>query len=202
MVVSPYTLPPLPYAYDALEPYLGARTLELHHDTHHAGYVRGANEAVSNLVEARRTGSTSMAGEYAAKLAFHASGHVLHTLYWENMAPDGGGAPQGRVGGMIRRQFGSYDAFVKQFKAIGTSVEGSGWGVLAYEPRGGLLVIAPVKNHENVVVMGMEPLLVVDVWEHAYYLDYQSDRGKYFDVWMEHLVSWPAVDQRLAAVVR
>ncbi len=201
VVVAPYDLPPLPYAYDALEPYLAARTLRLHHDTHHAGYVRGANEAMSKLADARRTGETARAGDDAAALAFNASGHVLHTLYWQNMAPSGGGTPAGRIGGMIRRQFGSYDAFVMQFKAISTSVNGSGWGVLAYEAMSDLLVITPVKNHENVVVMGMAPLLVVDVWEHAYYLDYQPRRGDYIDAFIEHLISWPAVEQRLAAVV-
>ncbi|MFW6154919.1 MAG: superoxide dismutase [Planctomycetota bacterium] len=196
---APYTLPPLPYGYDALEPYLGARTLKLHHDTHHAGYVRGANAALSKLAEARRRGDTAMAGEYAARLAFHGSGHVLHTLYWRSMAPGGGGTPSGRIGVVIGRQFGSYDAFAGQFKAISTSVQGSGWGVLAWEPLGERLVIMPVKNHENVVVMGMTPLMVVDVWEHAYYLKYQSGRADYVEAFVDHLIDWPAVDRRLVA---
>jgi len=156
---GPYRLPPLPYAYDALAPYIDARTLRLHHDKHHAGYVKGLNAALGKLAAARAAGDVSMAKYWAGDVAFNASGDVLHSLYWENMSPQGGGAPAGPIGEMIRAQYGSVGAFTDEFVAVSVSVPGSGWGVLAYEPMGPSLLISGVQKHENVDVSGSRPVL-------------------------------------------
>jgi len=194
-----YSLPPLPYSRDALEPYIDAQTVELHHDTHHAGYVRGLNAALGKLNAARAEGDVSMARYWARDVAFNGSGHILHSLYWANMAPGGGGEPSGAVAEMIEAQFGSFEAFSKVFSAVSGAVDGSGWGVLAYEPVGRALVVTGVEKHENVDVIGSTPLLVLDVWEHAYYLKYQNRRSEYVAAFMKHLTHWETVNRRLAA---
>jgi len=196
--IKPYTLGPLPYGYGALAPHIDQRTLRLHHDKHHAGYVKGLNAALDKIAAAARTSDTASVKYWARDAAFHGSGHVLHTLYWANMAPGGGGRPGGRVEKMIARQYGCYDAFASIFAATTRSVPGSGWGVLSLEPAGGRLVVTGVEKHENVDIIGAVPLLVCDVWEHAYYLKYQNRRGDYVDAFMEHLVNWDAVNRRLA----
>lgn len=199
-VPGAYTLPPLPYAYDALEPYIDARTLRLHHDKHHAGYVKGLNAAIGKLNGAQTSGDVAMAKYWARDLAFHGSGHILHSLYWANMTAQAG-PPAGPVAEMITSQFGSVESFTKVFAAISASVPGSGWGVLAYEPVGRTLVITGIEKHENVDVAGSAPLLVLDVWEHAYYLQYQNRRSEYVAAFVKHLICWDAVNRRLAAAL-
>ncbi len=200
--VAPYVLPPLPYAYDALAPYIDARTLRLHHDAHHAGYVKGLNAAIDKMAAAERSDDVSMVKYWAGDIAFNGAGDMLHTLYWANMTPGGGGAPNGPVAEMIKASFQSPGAFAKVFAAVSISVPGSGWGVLAYEPLGRRLLVTGVQKHENVDIPGAVPLLVLDVWEHAYYLQYQNRRGEYVKAFMEHLVDWKTVNRRLEAVVR
>jgi len=198
-----YSLPPLPYAYGDLEPYIDAATLGLHHDQHHAGYVRNANAAVVELAEIRRKGggAVSRVREATDKLSFNLSGHLLHSIYWTNMTREGGGdpAPETEISKMINRDFGSIDAFRGQFQAAAQQVQGAGWGVLAYEPLARRLLIVQAEKHQNSAVWRAVPLLVLDVWEHAYYLFYQNKRSSYIKAFM-NVVNWLDVDRRLRAV--
>ncbi|HQB45189.1 MAG TPA: superoxide dismutase, partial [Polyangiaceae bacterium] len=193
-----YTLPPLSYAYDALEPHIDAQTLRLHHDMHHAGYVKGANAALANLEQARKSGDYNLVDLYSKKLAFHLSGHLLHSLFWENMAPVGkGGEPSKPLDAAIRAAFGSLEAMKAQMSAVAVSVEGSGWAVLGYHPIDQQLSLLQCENHEKKAVWGTIPLLVVDVWEHAYYLKYQNKRADFVAAWW-NLVHWNDVSARYA----
>lgn len=187
-------LPPLPYAYDALEPFIDKQTLMIHHDRHHAGYVRKLNVAVSKLAEARESGEFSLIKHWSRELAFNGSGHVLHTLYWSNMSLKGGD-PDGALLDNINKSFGSIEKFKLQFAAATKSVEGSGWGILAYEPFMGSLVILQAEKHQDLTLWGCYPLLVCDVWEHAYYLKYQNNRTEYIENFMK-LINWKEVATR------
>jgi len=191
-----YVLPPLPYAYDALEPHIDAQTMEIHHDRHHAGYVRGMNNALAQLAAIRAgEGDAGMVKHWTKTLAFHGSGHVNHTLFWMTMASPsegGGGQPGGELGAHIKADFGSFDGFWMQFKAAAGSVEGSGWAWLCLEPVGNNLLILQSEKQQNMASMGVLPLLGVDVWEHAYYLKYQNNRGAYIDAFMQ-VVNWTRV---------
>lgn len=192
--VEPYTLPDLPYAVDALEPHLDARTLTIHHDKHHAGYVRGLNATLAKLEAARKGGDFSAVQALSRALAFHGSGHVLHTLYFANLHPKPD-KPKGAVLTAIQRQFGSVEALVSQLSAATTKVAGSGWGALAYEPLGRRLLVLQIEKHENQVVCGVVPLIVIDVWEHAYYLKYQNRRADYVKAIM-NVIHWEEVARR------
>lgn len=193
-----YTLPPLPYAYDALEPYLDAQTLKLHHDLHHKGYVDGANAAMKALQEARSSGDFKLVDYWSKKLAFHASGHLLHSQFWTNMAPAGkGGTPSKELTAAIGSFFGDVDKMKAQMSAAAKSVEGSGWGIMGYNPFDQSLVILQSENHEKKTIWSVIPLLVVDVWEHAYYLKYQNRRAEFVTAWW-NVVSWDDVSKRFA----
>ncbi|MBN1422566.1 MAG: superoxide dismutase [Planctomycetes bacterium] len=194
-----YLLPPLPYAYDALEPHIDEATLRTHHDKHHAGYVKGLNAALAALAEARAKGDASAVPGLVKKIAFHGSGHVLHSLYWLNLSPKGGGEPTGDLAAAIRREFGSYAAFKKELVAATNAVEGSGWGILVREPWSGHLAVLGAEKHENFTVWGAIPLLVIDVWEHAYYLKYKNMRTSYVDA-IFNVIDWEAVGLRYAWV--
>ena len=197
-----YTLPPLPYAYEALEPFMDAPTLRLHHDLHHAGYVKGANGAMAALKEARASGDFKLVDHWSKKLAFHASGHLLHSLFWENMAPPGkGGTASKELDASIRAAFGTQDAMKAQMSAAAKAVEGSGWGILGFNPFDQQLTILQCENHEKKGIWSVVPLLVVDVWEHAYYLKYQNKRADFVDAWW-NLVNWDDVSKRLAKARR
>jgi len=197
-----YTLPPLPYAADALEPVIDAQTMTLHHDKHHAGYVKGLNAAIAALAAARE-GGTSSKGLDAIRdatdaLAFNGSGHALHSVFWTNMKKGGGGEPKGALGSQIAADFGSFANFQAQFSTASKKVQGSGWGILAFEPLGGRLIVLGAEKHQNLTMFGCVPLLVIDVWEHAYYLKYQNNRGGYVDAFW-NVINWENVDGRLAA---
>jgi Fe-Mn family superoxide dismutase len=178
-----YLLPPLPYDYDALEPFLGRQTLQLHHDRHHQGYVNGLNGALDSMAGARSSGDMSGIKHLSRDLAFHGSGHMLHTLYWQSMVP-GGTALNGPLAQAVTQQFGSKEAFLNQFAAATKAVEASGWGVVAYEGMGDRVLVLQAEKHQDLTVWGVAPLLVCDVWEHAYYLDYQNRRGQYVDAFL------------------
>jgi superoxide dismutase, Fe-Mn family len=193
----PYTLPDLPYAYNALEPYIDEETLKLHHDKHHAAYVKGLNDALDKMAAAYKAGDFAMVKYWAKDVAFNGSGNVLHSLYWANMKPGGGGQPTDRIGRAIQAAFGSFTAFTGAFNSVCETVAGSGWGVLAWDPLGGRLVLLGLEKHENADMAGTMPLLVCDVWEHAYYLKYQNRRGEYVAAFTKQLVNWDAVDKRL-----
>ncbi len=194
-------LPPLPYAVDALEPFYDAATVELHHGKHHQAYVSGLNAALDKLEKARETGDFAAIKHLSREVAFHGGGHVLHSIFWTNMKPAGGGTPGGKLAAAIDRSFGSFAAFSAQLRAATTAVEGSGWGILAAAASGELAILQ-VEKHQNQLLPGWVPILVLDVWEHAYYLKYQNRRAEWVDAFLDHLVNWEDVDQRLAAAVR
>lgn len=199
-----YTLPPLPYGYADLEPYIDAATVKLHHDIHHAGYVKNANAAVAELEEIRRSGGEQIHRVRAAtdKLTFNLSGHLLHSIYWTNMSPQGGGDPpaDSRIAALLARDFGSLDAFRANFQAAAQQVQGSGWGILAFEPTAQHLFVLEAEKHQNGTAWGAVPLLVLDVWEHAYYLHYQNERSSYIKAFM-NVLNWQNVDERLRAAI-
>jgi len=185
----PYELAPSPYACDALEPVLSEEILRVHHDRHHAGYVNGLNSTPEKLEAAGAAGDYSEIKALSRDLAFHGSGHVLHTRYWTSMTPGGPGGPEGEPADARERSFGSVEACKAQFAAASKAVEGSGWGVLALEPTAGGPVIPQAENHQNPAIWGVVPLLVCDVWEHACHLQYQNRRSDYVDAFMK-IVDW------------
>ena len=197
---GPHTLPPLPYAYDALEPYYDQETLTIHHDKHHAGYVKGLNDAEAKLADALKSNDFTGAKELCKAQAFHGSGHILHSLLWGNMGPNGGGEPTGTLAAGIAKSFGSFGAFRGLFLAAANAVEGSGWGILAHRALDDRLVVLQAEKHENLTQWGVAPILALDVWEHAYYLKYQNRRSDWTQAFMEHLVNWDDVAARYAAV--
>ncbi len=158
-----FTLPPLPHAYDALEPHIDEQTMRLHHDVHHAGYVKGLNAALRTLRAARESGDRATVAEATRKLAFHGSDHALHSIFWQNMCPKGGGEPRGELAQRIRKDFGTFRAFKAQFIQAAATVEGSGWGILGYHPGLRQLVVLQVEKQQNLAVWSVIPLLVVDV---------------------------------------
>ncbi|MEW6238326.1 MAG: superoxide dismutase [Candidatus Omnitrophota bacterium] len=194
----PHVLPPLPYEYNALEPHIDEQTMKLHHDIHHQAYVNGLNTAENKLEEARKNGDFAAVKHWSRELAFHGSGHFLHSIFWENMSPKGGGKPSGELAAAIDKSFGSYESFAAQFKAAANAVEGSGWGILAYQPQSDNLVILQAEKHQNLTQWGVVPLLVLDVWEHAYYLKYQNKRPAYTDAFFQ-VINWSDAAKRYAA---
>ncbi len=191
-----HSLPELPYAYDALEPHYDAETVRLHHDMHHKGYVDGLNNAEAKLADAIAKGDFGLIKHIERELAFHGSGHILHTMFWENMKPNGGGPAAGPVAELIDRDFGSFDNFKKLFTASAVAVEGSGWAVLACNPTFGKLVVLQAEKHQDLTQWGAVPLLVCDVWEHAYHLKYQNKRAAWVEAWW-NLVNWDDVNRRV-----
>ncbi len=190
-----HTLPELPYAYDALEPHIDEQTMRLHHDIHHIGYVTGLNNAEEKLAEARESGDFGLTKHWEREAAFHGAGHLLHTIFWTNMGPDGGGEPGGELSDAINGDFGDFDKFKSHFSAAANQVEGSGWGILAYRPFDGKLVILQAEKHQNLTQWGVIPLLVIDVWEHAYYLKYQNKRPDYTAAFF-NVINWSDVEDR------
>ncbi|NLM52081.1 MAG: superoxide dismutase [Firmicutes bacterium] len=190
-----YTLPELPYAYDALEPHYDAETVRIHHDLHHKGYVDGLNNAVAKLAEARAAGDYTLIKHWERELAFHGAGHILHSIFWENMSPNGGGTPKGTIAQQIEKDFGSFEAFKKHFTAATVAVEGSGWGLLVWNPYANKLEIMTAEKHQDLTIWGVVPLLVCDVWEHAYYLKYQNKRAAWVEAWW-NIVNWEDVEAR------
>ena len=184
-----YSLPELPYDYAALEPHYSAKVVQLHHDKHHAAYVTGANTTLDKLAEARHKGDFAAINQLQKNLAFHLSGHVLHSLLWKNMSPKGGGEPQGELGAAIKEFFDSCDGLKRQMSEAALNIQGSGWSALAWEPVAKRLVVEQVYDHQGNVGNGTIPLLVLDMWEHAYYLKHQYRRGDYIDAWW-NVVNW------------
>lgn len=197
-----HRLPPLPYSYDALEPVIGTQTLRIHHDRHHKSYVDGLNRAELYLVEARKTDDMELIKYWENELAFNGSGHILHSIYWTIMAPLGtGGEPGPRTVSHVNQYFGSMEAMKSQFIAATEKVEGSGWGILTWQPTWGRLEILQCEKHQNLTQWSGIPILVCDVWEHAYYLDYQNKRADYVNAWWQ-LINWNEVERRLTEAMR
>jgi Fe-Mn family superoxide dismutase len=193
-----YALPDLGYDYDALEPHLSAEILQLHHDQHHRTYVEGANRASDELEEAREADDPAWIAACQRSLAFNLSGHFLHSIFWNNLSPFGGDIPDGELGETIERDLGGFDAFKKLLVAAAAETMGSGWGALLYDPMGRRLVTACLHDHQSEMALGGVPLLVLDAWEHAYYLQYRADKKRYFEA-MFNLWSWRDVQARFAA---
>jgi Fe-Mn family superoxide dismutase len=192
-----YTLPELPYDYSALEPHYSAPVLELHHGKHHAAYVAGANTTIEKLAEARDKGDFGGINQLQKNLAFHVSGHVLHSLLWKNLNPKGGGRPEGELLAAIADSFGDYDGLQAQLTEAAMNVQGSGWGTLAWEPVGQRLVVEQVYDHQGNIGNGTVPLLALDMWEHAFYLQYKNLKGDWVKAFWK-LVYWPDVMARFA----
>jgi Fe-Mn family superoxide dismutase len=194
-----YQLPDLDYDVAGLEPHLSARIVELHHDKHHAAYVTGANTTLEKLDEARESDDFAAINQLEKNLAFHVSGHVLHSLLWKNLAPGAGGDPEGELAAAIIESFGSVGAFRAQFDQAANGVQGSGWAALAWEPTGGLLVVEQVYDHQSNLAQGASPLLVLDMWEHAFYLQYENVKADWVAAFWK-LVNWTDVAARFARV--
>jgi Fe-Mn family superoxide dismutase len=190
-----YSLPELDYDYAALEPYYSAQMLELHHSKHHAAYVSGLNTVLDQLGAARDSNDFEAITGLEKKLAFNLSGHVLHTFFWKNLSPTGGDKPTGELAAGIDEFFGSFDRFVRQMSEATVTVQGSGWGALAWEPLGQRLYVAQIYDHQDNIGQSSGPLLVLDAWEHAYYLQYQNRRADYVDA-MWNIVNWEDVSTR------
>lgn len=193
--IGKHTLPPLPYAYNALEPYIDRKIMKLHHDKHHKSYVEGLNKAEIELQKARETNDFDLIKHWERELAFNGAGHYLHTLFWNVMKPKGGGEPEGSIAKAIDQAFGSFDKFKKQFSKAAEKVEGNGWAALVWSPRSHRLEILQFENHQNLSQQDIIPLLVLDVWEHAYYLQYYNERKAYIDAWW-NTVNWDYVNKR------
>lgn len=198
-----YTLPDLPYAYNALEPSISETQLRIHHDKHHAAYVNGANAILERLEKARRDGADVDMKATLKELSFQAGGHVLHTFFWNNLAPagKGGGAPGGAVGDALKMEFGSFERFKKEFSAAAVSTEGSGWAALGLDGLTKRPVIMQIEKHNVNLEPQFKLLMVLDVWEHAYYLDYRNERAKFVEAFW-NIVNWEEVNRRLEATIK
>ncbi len=193
-----YSLPELTYDYAALEPHISARIMELHHSKHHKAYVDGANNALAQMAEARDTSSFANINRLEKDLAFHLGGHVNHSIFWTNLAPDAGGTPEGEVASAIDESFGSFDAFKAHFQAASLGIQGSGWGVLSWDPVGSRLVIQQLFDQQANTAQGTIPILQLDMWEHAFYLDYQNVKADYVAAFW-NIVNWENVAKRFEA---
>lgn len=196
-----HQLPPLPYPTNALEPVIGQATLKIHHDKHHKAYVEGLNIAEVKLAEARQKNNYEFIKHWERELAFNGSGHILHSIYWTIMAPLGlGGQPGPHTQYYINSYFGNFNNFKEQFKNATEKVEASGWGILTWQPTWRRLEILQSEKHQNLTQWSGIPILVCDVWEHAYYLDYQNERKRYIASWW-NLINWHEVERRLLSAV-
>ena len=193
--IGEHKLPPLPYDYAALEPHISAEIMRLHHDKHHKSYVDGLNKAEKMMQEARKTGDYSLLKHWEREAAFHGSGHYLHTIFWSNMKPKGGGVPKGPLLNQIEKDFGSFEMFKNHFTEAADKVEGVGWAILVWAPRSHRLEILQTEKHQLFTQWDTIPLLVLDVWEHAYYLQYKNEKKQYIDNWW-NVVNWNDVSNR------
>lgn len=193
--IGQHVLPPLPYPYDALEPHIDEKTMRLHHDKHHKSYVDGLNKAERMMAKARKTGDFELIKHWEREAAFNGAGHYLHTIFWDIMGPREGGKPTGEIKKQIQHDFGSFESFKKHFSYAAEKVEGGGWAILVWSPRSHRLEILQAEKHQNLSQWDVIPLLVLDVWEHAYYLKYHNDRKRYIHAWW-NVVRWSAVNHR------
>lgn len=196
--MADYTLPDLPYDYAALEPHISARIMELHHSKHHAAYVAGANTALEKLAEARDSGDFANVPKLEKDLAFHLGGHINHSIFWKNLTPDGAGKPEGELAAAVDEFFGSFDKFVGHFSAAANSLQGSGWAVLAWDPVGARLLIHQLYDQQNNTPLGVTPILQLDMWEHAFYLDYVNVKADYVKAFW-NIANWADAGARFEA---
>jgi Fe-Mn family superoxide dismutase len=193
--MADYTLPDLPYDFSALEPSISGTIMELHHGKHHQAYVTGANAALTGLAEARDKGDLGAVNKLEKDLAFNLGGHVNHSIFWTNLSPDGGDKPTGDLASAIDDAFGSFDKFVAHYTAAAMGVQGSGWAALTWDSIGKNLLINQMFDQQANFAMGTVPLLLLDVWEHAYYLDYKNVRADYVKAFW-NIANWANVQKR------
>lgn len=196
--MAEYTLPDLDYDYGALEPHISGQINELHHGKHHATYVRGANDALARLAEARENDDHAAIFLNEKNLAFNLGGHVNHCTWWKNLSPNGGDKPVGDLAAAIDDSFGSFDGFRAQFTAAANGLHGSGWAVLGYDSLGDMLLTFQLYDQQANVPPGIAPLLQVDMWEHSYYLQYANVKADYVKAFW-NVVNWGDISNRFAA---
>jgi Fe-Mn family superoxide dismutase len=196
-----YVLPDLDYDFGALEPHISGQIMELHHGKHHKAYVEKANETLDKLEESRRKDDFSRLAALERSLAFNLSGHILHSIFWKNLTPRGGGEPSGDLAQLIARDFGGFEAFQSQLTEVASTIMGSGWAALVWEPIAQRLLTCQIYDHQSNLSQGGIALLVIDAWEHAYYLQYKNQKTAFFEaVW--NLWNWKDVALRLDAARR
>jgi Fe-Mn family superoxide dismutase len=200
MADGPYTLPELTYGYGALEPHVSGQIMELHHSKHHAAYVKGANTALDSLAHARESDDFSDITKLQKDLAFHVSGHVLHSMFWTNLSPDGGGPPEGALAAQLEKDFGSFERFQAHMNEAAGTVQGSGWALATWEPAAGRIIVQQVYDHQGNHGQGSVPLLAFDAWEHAYYLQYKNVKADFFAA-LWNVVNWADVAERLQGAI-
>lgn len=193
-----YTLPELDYDYAALEPYISATIMELHHSKHHKAYVDGANTALEKLAEARDKSDFANINKLQKDLAFHLGGHTNHSIFWKNLTPGTEERPTGELAAAIDEYFGSFDAFKAQFNAVAMGLQGSGWAFLAWDALGKNLIIEQLYDQQGNIAAGTIPLLMLDMWEHAFYLDYKNVKGDYVTAFW-NIINWADVSARFEA---
>ncbi|WP_061962252.1 superoxide dismutase [Demequina flava] len=195
--MADYALPDLTYDYGALDPHIAGEIMELHHSKHHAAYVAGANTTLEKLAEARDSDNFGALGGLEKALAFHMGGHTNHSIFWTNMSPDGGDKPTGELASAIDDNFGSFEKFQAHFTNNAMTILGSGWSILAWDTLGKKLVIVQLYDQQGNVPVGLIPLLMLDMWEHAFYLQYRNVKGDYVKAWW-NVVDWANVQARFA----
>ena len=193
-----YTLPDLDYDYGALAPHIAPEIMELHHSKHHAAYVKGINDALEQLAAAREKGDLGAVNKLSKDAAFHLGGHINHSVFWKNMSPDGGDRPDGELASAIDEFFGGFEAFQKHFNAVANGIQGSGWSMLVWDTLGGRMNINQLFDQQGNLPAGQIPLLQLDMWEHAFYLQYKNVKADYVKAWW-NVVNWEDVAQRYAA---
>ena len=194
-----FTLPKLPYDYKDLAPHMSEEQLRIHHTKHHQGYVNSANAILEKIDKARKEGADIDIKSTLKELSWNIGGHFLHSMFWENLAPPSkaGGKPGGALGDALEKEFGSFERFKKEFTQAAASVEGSGWAALALSKMTGRLLIMQIEKHNTNVYPAAPILMVLDVFEHAYYIDYKNDRAKFIEAFW-NIVNWNAVSKRFA----
>jgi Fe-Mn family superoxide dismutase len=195
--LTTYTLPDLPYDYSALAPSIAGEIMELHHDKHHATYVKGLNDALDKLAEARDKGDFGSIVGLEKTLAFNLGGHVNHSIFWKNLSPDGGDKPDGELGAAIDEFFGSFDGFQANFTASATTIQGSGWAILGWDALGSRLLIHQLYDQQGNLPAGQTPIAMLDMWEHAFYLQYKNVKADYVKAFW-NVVNWSDVQDRFA----
>ncbi|MEV1294246.1 superoxide dismutase [Pseudonocardia sp. NPDC049635] len=196
--MADYTLPDLPYDYSALAPHIAPEIMELHHSKHHNTYVTALNQTLEKLAEARDRNDFGAIVGLEKTLAFNLGGHVNHSAFWQNLSPDGGDKPTGDLASAIDENFGSFDAFQAHFTAAATTIQGSGWAILGYDRLGDRLLIHQLYDQQSQLPAGQTPIVLLDMWEHAFYLQYKNVKPDYVRAWW-NVVNWADAAQRLAA---
>ena len=196
--MADYTLPDLPYDYGALDPAISGKIMELHHDKHHAAYVTGANLALEKLAEARDAENFGTVNMLEKNLAFNLGGHINHSIFWKNLSPEGGDRPDGDLGAAIDEHFNSFEVFKAQFEALALGIQGSGWAIVAWDTLSQKLVMVQLYDHQGNIAPTMIPIVILDMWEHAFYLDYVNVKADYIKAWWD-VVNWADAQERFAA---